>query len=250
MRYFAKLSYVGTAYNGWQVQENTPRTVQQVLNESISRLLNEKIEFTGCGRTDTGVHAAEFYAHFDSQKDLSDPESVYKFNSVVPRDIAVQELLRVKDAAHARYDAISRSYRYQIIQQRNPFFNERAAFLYAPLDIDRMNEAAKALFDYSDFTSFSKLRTQVKTNLCKVMRAEWSREGELLVFRITADRFLRNMVRAIVGTLVRVGKKEINADDVRRIIESRDRGNAGESFPAHGLYLEKVVYPAELFLNE
>lgn len=251
VRYFARLSYVGTAYNGWQVQENTPHTIQQVMNEKISSLLNEQVEFTGCGRTDTGVHAKVFYAHFDSAKAaLNAGDWVYKFNCVLPKDISVSEILRVQDNAHARYDAISRTYRYVISQKRDPFLIDRAAHIYSELDLDAMNLAAKTLYDYNDFTSFSKLHTQVRTNLCKIMNAEWGREADLVVFEITADRFLRNMVRAIVGTLVAVGKEEITIQDVRKIIDSKNRSNAGESFPACGLYLTKIIYPEDIFLHE
>lgn len=250
MRYFVKLSYVGTAYNGWQIQENTPYTIQQVMNEKISSLLNEKIELSGCGRTDTGVHAKEFYAHFDIEKEnLNTVDWIYKFNCVLPKDISVHEIRSVNNNAHARFDAISRTYQYIIIGSRDSFMNERAAFLYLPLDLSLMNEASKILFEYNDFSSFSKLHTQVKTNLCKITKAEWTQENNLITFEITADRFLRNMVRAIVGTLVAVGKKEITIDEMRKIIESKNRSNAGESFPACGLYLTKVIYPKEIFLN-
>src|SRR5688572_8893022 len=221
------------------------------MNEKISSLLNSKTEFTGCGRTDTGVHAREFYAHFDSQSEnLHTGDWVYKFNCVLPRDIAIQRIIAVPNNAHARYDALSRTYEYFIVRQRDPFMNERAAFIHSPLDIDLMNRACAILYDYSDFTSFSKLRTQVKTNNCKVTSAAWRTEKDLLVFSITADRFLRNMVRAIVGTLVGVGKGEISPEKVREIIESKNRGNAGESFPACGLYLVRVSYPAEIFKSE
>jgi tRNA pseudouridine38-40 synthase len=248
-RYFARISYAGTAYNGWQIQENTPHTVQQVMNERISKLLNEKIAFTGCGRTDTGVHAKEFYVHFDSSKDLSVNKKAppshdwsYKFNCVLPNDIAVHEIFRVRDDAHARYDAVSRTYVYLVTKKRDPFLMERACFIYADLDLALMNRACKLLLGEKDFSCFSKTRTQVKTNICNVKQARWEREGDLLKFTITADRFLRNMVRAIVGTMVNIGKKKTDLDGLKRIIEGKKRGDAGVSVEAQGLYLVKVEY--------
>jgi tRNA pseudouridine38-40 synthase len=248
-RYFARITYDGTAYNGWQVQENTPRTIQQVMNERISGLLNERIEFTGCGRTDTGVHAKEFYAHFDAQRELVNTKHdtpsaqwTYKFNCVLPPAIAVHEILKVRDDAHARYDAVSRTYEYIITQKRDPFMLNRACFIYTRLDIGAMNRASKALLGYTDFSCFSKSRTQVKTNNCRIMKAGWKKKGDLLIFTITADRFLRNMVRAIVGTMVEIGKGKIGMDDLRRIIEGKKRSDAGMSVEAQGLYLVKVRY--------
>lgn len=245
-RYFIRLSYDGTRYNGWQVQDNTPHTVQQVLNEGLSRLLNEEISTLGCGRTDTGVHAREFFAHFDSKHtDLAnDPRKwVHKFNSVLPPDIAVHSIVKTHPEAHARFDAVSRSYEYLIARKRDPFMNGRAYYQYGELDLAKMNEGAKLLFNYSDFSSFSKTHTQVKTNTCKIMEASWRQEGDLLIFTITADRFLRNMVRAIVGTLLEAGQGKISLADIRTIIEGKDRSDAGFSVPACGLYLTRVVYP-------
>ena len=249
MRYFIKLSYQGTNYNGWQIQKNTPRTVQQVMNLSLSKLLNEKIEFTGCGRTDTGVHAREFYAHFDSIKNnlhINPMEWLCKFNMVLPVDIAVKEIVAVKSDAHARFGAVSRSYEYIINRKRDPFLLNRAYYLYQPLSLELMNEAAKMLFEYDDFSCFSKSNTQVKTNLCRIIEANWKEADNLLMFTITANRFLRNMVRAIVGTMIDVGKEKISLDDFRKIIESKNRSDAGFSVPADGLYLVKVQYPIEI----
>ena len=263
-RYFARISYVGTAYNGWQIQKNTPRTIQQIMNERISGLLNEKIEFTGCGRTDTGVHAKEYYAHFDSVNDLLAPEFyrqhhesadsddwAYKFNSVLPYDIVVSDIFKVKDDAHARFDARSRTYRYHITRERDPFLVDRAYFLYAELDTDAMDLGCKTLLEYSDFSCFSKSHTQVRSNLCKIMEAScvWDiTEGSKIIFTIKADRFLRNMVRAIVGTMLEIGKGKLTLNDLPKIIEGKNRSEAGISVPAHGLYLEEVNYDEELIM--
>jgi tRNA pseudouridine38-40 synthase len=249
-RYFAKISYVGTAYNGWQVQDNTPRTIQQVMNENISALLNEKIVFTGCGRTDTGVHAREFFAHFDSEKKLDDPhlDWAYKCSSVLPNDIVVHKIIAVKKDAHARFDAISRTYNYFITQQRDPFLRDRAYFIYADLDLEKMNEACMILFEHHDFSCFSKTNTQVRTNKCKITEALFKKKdpdetgAEQIVFTVTADRFLRNMVRAIVGTMLEIGKNKITKNDLVKIIEGKSRSEAGVSVPAHGLFLTSVKY--------
>ena len=251
-RYFLKLSYNGTKYHGWQIQENTPKTVQQVLNDSLSMLLNEKIETLGCGRTDTGVHAHEFYAHFDSQKkDLhKDPRLwLYKFNLVLPHDIAIQQIIPVKIDANARFSALSRTYKYIINRKKDPFLIDSTYYLYGNLDIDLMNKACKELMKHKDFSCFSKTRTQVKTNDCKITKAEWTDENGLLIFTITADRFLRNMVRAIVGTMIEIGQGKMPVENFKKIIEGKNRSDAGFSVPACGLYLTKVVYPAKILLK-
>ncbi|MFL5753631.1 MAG: tRNA pseudouridine(38-40) synthase TruA [Bacteroidia bacterium] len=249
-RYFIHLSYSGKNYHGWQVQENTPDTVQHVLQEALGKLLREKIEVTGCGRTDTGVHAEDFYAHFDSSLNDLHTEAnkcTYKLNKMLPEDIGILKILQVSDNANARFDALSRSYEYRIHKVKNPFLNDFSWYRYGTLNIQRMNEAAELLIHTSDFTSFSKLNTQVKTNTCRVKEALWVEKGDRLIFKITADRFLRNMVRAIVGTLLEVGQEKITVSDVSRIIENKDRSDAGFSVPAHGLHLTKVSYPEELF---
>lgn len=248
-RYFIQLSYNGTAYHGWQTQENTVHTVQQVLNEMLSLLLNEKIIVTGCGRTDTGVHARDFYGHFDSSVNLMQGRDrwIYKFNNALPADIAVKEIFLVKESGSSRFDAVSRTYEYIITKQKNPFEIDKAWFLYGKLDIAKMNEAAQLLFDFKDFTSFSKSNTQNFTNNCKILKAEWREENDFLIFTISADRFLRNMVRAIVGTLIDVGKEKMTLEEFKEVIQSKNRSNAGFSVPAAGLYLTKVEYPLEYF---
>ncbi|MFL5763344.1 MAG: tRNA pseudouridine(38-40) synthase TruA [Bacteroidia bacterium] len=248
-RYFIRLSYNGTAYHGWQVQENTLSTIQQVLNTMLCRLLNEDVFATGCGRTDAGVHASDFYAHFDTSVDLLADEAhwIFKFNNALPADISIKRILKVKENANARFDAVSRTYRYVVTRVKDPFGSDRSWFIYGELDLDAMNKAAKILFEYSDFSAFAKTNTQTGTNLCKLYIAEWVQEDERLIFTISADRFLRNMVRAIVGTLVLVGKKKISLERFREIIESKERSQAGFSAPARGLFLVKVEYPEDYF---
>ena len=249
-RYFIQLSYNGTAYHGWQVQENTSATVQQVLSEMLSKLLNEPVFATGCGRTDTGVHATDFYAHFDTSNAalMTEKEKwIFRFNAALPADISVQNIYAVKADANARFDAVARTYQYFISRKKDPFRIGRACFLYGALDVEAMNSAAAELFRHTDFTSFAKSNTQNFTNNCRVYEAEWREENGLLVFTVSADRFLRNMVRAIVGTLIDVGKGKMSREEFNAVIESRDRSNAGYSVPACGLYLVKVDYPAAYF---
>lgn len=248
-RYFIKLSYDGTAYHGWQSQDNA-NTVQAEIEKSLSVIIGGNVEITGAGRTDSGVHAKEYFAHFDTEKKLNKRKSdlIYRLNAVLPDDISVHDIFPVSPDAHARFSAISRTYRYYISRNKNPFSRENSWNLFGKLDVKKMNEAAKILFEYNDFTSFSKLHTDVKTNNCKILQAEWKEEEDLLVFTITADRFLRNMARAIVGTIVDVGKGKISLADFRKIIESKNRGYAGYSVPAKGLFLEKIEYPENIFI--
>jgi tRNA pseudouridine38-40 synthase len=217
-------------------------SVQEELSKALSKILQEEIQVVGAGRTDTGVHASEMFAHFDSHKPLEDAY-VYRFNSVLPNDIVIHSLISVVDDAHARFDAISRSYEYHIWQGRNPFLLETSWQLYQQhLDIPLMNEAAKILLEYTDFECFSKVKTDVKTFHCTVSHAEWKSDGKKLVFHITANRFLRNMVRAIVGTLIEVGQGKKSIADFRDVIESKQRSKAGLSVPAQGLFLTEVKY--------
>lgn len=250
-RYFIKLAYNGKAYHGWQWQENAI-TVQQVLEEALSAIFAGKIAVTGAGRTDTGVHAREFYAHFDHEKHFEDAElkeKIFKLNGFLPADILISDIMRVKDDAHARFSALSRTYEYYISTRKDPFNNELAWLVYGSLDIDEMNKGAAILLEYKDFTSFSKLHTQVNTNNCNVMEAAWKSKDHLLVFNIKADRFLRNMVRAIVGTLVDIGKKKTDIEDLRNIIEAKDRSAAGLSVPAHGLFLANIEYDNGIWIK-
>ncbi len=247
-RYFLQLSYRGTNYHGWQIQPNAD-SVQEVMEKTLSTILREEISVVGAGRTDTGVHASFYMLHFDSEKEnLQHENLVYRLNRFLPDDIAVQKLLPVKSEAHARYSAVSRTYKYFITIHKNPFERETSYLFTLPLDINKMNEATKVLFEYRDFTSFSKLHTDVKTNNCRIFQAEWKENHQQLIFTIKADRFLRNMVRAIVGTLIELGQGKLSLEDFRKIIEKKDRGAAGTSAPARGLFLVDVEYPEEIFL--
>jgi tRNA pseudouridine38-40 synthase len=249
-RYFLTLSYNGSEFNGWQVQENTPDTVQQVLEEKLSMLLKEKIALTGCGRTDTGVHARDFVAHFDSRDEHleeSRKQWIYKFNTVLPPAIAVQQITKVPATAHARFDAVQRVYHYHISQRKNPFRDAFTWYVYGELDFDLMNEAAKMLLLHKDFTSFSKHHTQNKTNICNITKAVWHKSGEHEYrFTISADRFLRGMVRAIVGTLILVGRNKLSLSGFEDIILQRDRAKAGGNAPANALFLTGIRYSSKV----
>ncbi len=245
-RYFIELAYNGTRFHGWQVQPNAP-SVQEHLEKALSIIGHEEISVTGAGRTDTGVHARFFVAHFDSENEnLDDSDFAWKLNSFLGRDIAIFRIYKVKPDAHARFDALSRSYHYYITRKKDPFAQETAWYFKYPLDVEKMNEACKLLFEYNDFTSFSKLHTDVKTNNCKIYQAEWKEQGDQLVFIIKADRFLRNMVRAIVGTLIEVGQGKISTEGFREVIEKKNRCIAGVSVPAPGLFLVGIEYPKNI----
>lgn len=253
-RFFLTLSYNGSAFNGWQIQENTVNTLQQVLEEKVSMILKEKVEIVGCGRTDAGVHAKNYVAHFNSNcKDLVENKEhwMYKFNTVLPVSIGIQNIQKVKDDAHARFNAESRTYYYFVHQQKNPFRENFSWYVYGDIDFELMNTAAKVLYEYTDFTSFSKLHTQNKTNNCKITKAVWQKvDDKEWRFTIRADRFLRGMVRAIVGTLMLIGKNKITISEFRKIIEAKDRSAAGQNVPAHALFLTGISYPKELFIEE
>jgi tRNA pseudouridine38-40 synthase len=250
-RYFIYLAYNGKNYCGWQTQPNGI-AVQERIEESLSTLLRIPISITGAGRTDSGVHAKMMVAHFDFDIEytLDCPFLKERLNRILPSDIAVCKIIPVKANAHARFDALSRTYKYFIINEKDPFRNELLLQVNYPLNFYRMNKAAKILLKYTDFTSFSKLHTDVKTNNCKIMKAEWKKENDYWVFTIQADRFLRNMVRAIVGTLIEVGKEKLSLDEFRKIIESKDRRNAGTSVRGNALFLTDIKYPESLFENQ
>lgn len=244
-RYFLQCSYNGTRYHGWQIQPNAI-SVQEILEKALTTVLREQVAVVGAGRTDTGVHASFFILHFDvEQSELDAKKLVYKLNSFLPPNIAVQNIWKVNSELHARFSALSRTYKYFISTRKNPFENETSMSYYKPLDVELMNEAAKVLFDFSDFTSFSRLHTDVKTNNCKIVKARWEIESNRLVFTIQADRFLRNMVRAIVGTMLEVGKGKLSVNDFRKIILSKNRSAAGASAPAQGLFLVDIEYPEQ-----
>lgn len=250
MRYFLYFAYDGSNYHGWQVQPNAI-TVQLRLEEAIYTLLRCQTPVTGAGRTDAGVNARRMVAHFDTEIPLPDPSAFAdRLNRLLPHDIAIQDCVPVTDEAHARFDATSRTYKYYVIDHKSPFA-ERYAWRYrGTLDYDAMNQAAEILYRYTDFTSFSKLHTDVKTNNCRITHARWQQEGEGYTFTITADRFLRNMVRAIVGTLIEVGRHKISLDDFCAIIEGQNRCLAGTSMPGKALFLHDVTYPQKIFINK
>ena len=247
-RYFIYLSYDGSNYHGWQVQPNAP-TVQEKLESALSLLMRTPISVTGAGRTDTGVNASTMVAHTDFSEEIDCKQIAYRLNKILPPDIAIHYIRRVKDSAHARFDATSRRYRYYVSTAKNPFNRRYSCRLTGEIDFDAMNEAAAVLPEYTDFTSFSKLHTDTKTNNCKIAYARWSRfSADEWVFEIEADRFLRNMVRAIVGTLLMIGRGKIAKEQIREIIEKKLRSEAGDSAPAQALFLEEVKYPEDLFL--
>ncbi|MBL4658623.1 MAG: tRNA pseudouridine(38-40) synthase TruA [Flavobacteriales bacterium] len=260
-RYFIRLSYEGTNYHGWQVQDNVA-TVQAEINKALPTITGTDISCTGCGRTDTGVHASDFYAHFDlptlrlrsvepsqagaDKLDLSHLDFIYKVNGCLPGDIAVHELYEVAEDANTRFDATSRSYIYKIITRKDVFV-KHAYFHYKEMNLEDMNSCTKLLLNHTDFSCFSKAHTQTHTNDCDITVAAWVSEGTKLEFRITANRFLRGMVRAIVGTLLEVGEGKISLDDFKTILADKDRSNAGYSVPAQGLFLTRVEYPKGYF---
>lgn len=246
MRYFVELSYLGKNYHGWQIQPNAI-TVQQKVNDAFSRILRSQIVVMGAGRTDTGVHASQMYAHFDFDGEININKHLYQINSVLPDDIVVLNIFQVKEDAHTRFSAIQRSYEYNIYLGRNPFLlNTTWQYLKNDLNIENMNKAAELLKSYTNFKCFSKTNTDVSTYECKITNAEWIMNDNHLTFHITADRFLRNMVRAIVGTLIAIGQGKKSVEDMVNIIKSEDRSNAGTSAPAQGLFLTKITYPEDI----
>ena len=241
MRYFIEFSYNGTNYFGYQIQPNDI-SVQEELEKALSTILREPIKTVGAGRTDTGVHAKKMFAHFETEQILKDQLS-HQLNSFLPADISIKRIFTVTDDFHARFSATYRTYEYHISLEKNPFTQNSAWQLWRRnIDVDKMNEACKILFEYEDFTSFAKLHTDNKTNLCKIYKAEWQQAGTELKFTISANRFLRNMVRSIVGTMVEVGSGKMQPEDLRKVIENKNRSSAGTSAPAHALFLVDVGY--------
>lgn len=246
-RYFIYLAYNGEKYFGWQTQPNG-ETVQETIEKALTILLRTPTAILGAGRTDSEVHATNMVAHFDCEiEGLNLDDLTFKLNNFLPRNIAIHKIIEVRKDAHARFDALSRTYKYYVTTKKDPFQYKFKFKVHSELDVNHMNNCAKVLFDYIDFTSFSKLHTDVKTNNCTIMQAEWVKNGDDYIFTIKANRFLRNMVRAIVGTLLIAGQGKMTVEDMRSVIEAKDRSQAGTSAPGHALFLENVEYPKEIF---
>lgn len=247
MRYFFEIAYEGTNYHGWQRQKNAI-SVQQVIEEALSTILRTEITITGSGRTDTGVHCAQQFFHADLQKEIDKDKLQFKLNSFLPPDISIPSIKQVKSDAHARFDAVSRSYKYYINQEKWPFSKGYSYYYTKSLNVKTMNEAAALLIGERDFEAFSRVKTEVNNFICNIEESRWEIEGTNLTFHITANRFLRGMVRAIVGTLLLVGEGKIEIKDLEKIIAAKDRRKAGSAAPADGLFLTKVEYPSEIFI--
>lgn len=246
-RYFIKLAYNGKNFHGWQRQPNAV-TVQETLENALTLMLRQTVSLTGCGRTDAGVHAREFFAHLDLESPLTtlDRENlVSRLNRYLSNDTVLFWMKEVPGDLHARFSALSRTYRYYFHTRKDPFLNGISWFVHDVPDLDLMNAGSRMLLQVSDFTSFSKLHSNAGTNLCRLTESFWTRDGHRLIYTVTADRFLRNMVRAMVGTLVELGQGKMDLEGLRRIVDARDRSDAGQSVPAHGLFLEKIIYPVE-----
>ena len=246
-RYFLELMYKGAQYSGFQVQENAP-TVQAAVEKAFQVLQKQPVTLTGSSRTDARVNARQNFFHFDYEAPLH-PQFLYKINAILPRDIVIKNVYPVRADAHCRFDALSRSYRYYIYRQKNPFFEDRAYYFPYALDIGLLHEAAAVIKEYTDFTSFSKRNTQVKTFVCDILESEWTQEDQQLVYYIRANRFLRGMVRGITGTMLQVGRGKLTIDGLRKVIEAKDCRGADFAVPGHGLFLEAVEYPEGLLRN-
>lgn len=246
LRYFLELSFNGSNYHGWQIQPNAI-SVQEVLEDVLSKLLSEEIKIVGAGRTDAGVHASQMYAHFDAALISEIDTFLYKINAFLPKDIAVQAIYEMNDEAHARFDASNRTYVYRIHKKKDVFSESLSYYFKQELDLVAMNKACDILKQYDDFECFSRTHTDVKTFVCNIAEASWSKDGNSITFKISADRFLRNMVRAIVGTMLDIGLGKTTLDELHDIIKSKKRQHAGASAPAHGLYLTEITYPNSIF---
>ena len=239
-RYFLELAYKGTAYSGFQVQENA-HTIQSEIQKALQTVFRQAFELTGSSRTDAGVHALQNFFHFDTDLALTE-KNVYNLNSVLPADISVKGIYKVPETSHCRFDAIAREYKYFIYNKKDPFMTDRGWLFPYPLNMDLLQQAASALMGYRDFTSFSKRNTQVKTFVCSLEKSDWHMEGHLLIYQVKANRFLRGMVRGLVGTMLKLGREQISIDDFRQIIEAKDCSKADFSTPPQGLFLQRVYY--------
>ena len=245
MRYFIEIAFHGAAYAGWQKQPYGI-TVQSVVEKALYTVFQSEVACVGAGRTDAGVHASFFIAHFDVEEDLDEGQFIFKMNQLLPHDVSVRDVYAVNADAHARFDAVSRTYEYYVTQQKDPFRLDRATYIKKLLSVDLMNQAAEVLMDFTNFKCFSKVHTQVHTYNCSIKKAFWEQKEHLLIFKIQADRFLRNMVRAIVGTLIEVGLRKRSIDELRQVIKSENRSEAGKSMPAHALFLTDIAYPEKI----
>lgn len=248
IRYFLEISFDGTAYHGWQKQKNGI-SVQQMMEEKLSLKLKKTIEVVGCGRTDTGVHAKQFFLHFDYNEKIKLNDFLFKLNRFLPNDIAAQGIYVVKLDANARFSVVERTYKYYIQMQKNPFNRHYSYEFTSTLNLEQMNRACDILMKTNDFTSFSKLHGGQKNNICRLTECNWQKNEQQLIFSISANRFTRNMVRAIVGTMIEIGQGSVSILEFKNIIESHNRCLAGESVPAKGLFLEKVIYPKDIFID-
>lgn len=245
-RYFLEVSYKGTNYSGFQLQKNTDNTIQAEVEKAFCTLQKEKVLLTGSSRTDAGVHALQNFFHFDYDNPIH-PQFTYKINAILPDDIVVKTLFKVKDDAHCRFDSISREYKYFIYRQKEPFLKDRAFYFPYKLNIDQLNKASAIIKEYDDFTSFSKRNTQVKTFICDIMESEWKWEDDCLVYYVKANRFLRGMVRALTATMLKIGRGKMNLDEFHDVIKAKDCTKASFSVPANGLFLVAVNYTSEYF---
>lgn len=245
-RYFLELMYKGTGYSGFQVQANARNTIQEEIEKAFAVLTKQAITLTGSSRTDTGVHALQNFFHFDFNGNIA-ADFLYKINAIIPKDIVLKNIYAVSPDAHCRYDALARNYSYHIYREKNPFLADRAYYYPYAVDLEKMQEAAAIIKTYTDFTSFSKRNTQVKTFRCAVMESVWKQEGNELMYRVTANRFLRGMVRGLTGTMLQVGRNKISLDQFKYIIEAKDCRLADFSVPGHGLFLTGIEYPVDYF---
>jgi len=242
-RYFTELSYKGTNYHGWQIQPNAA-SVQEALEKAFSLILRSPVKITGAGRTDTGVHAEFYIAHFEYKEVITDMRQfIFRLNRILPKDIAVYKIYPVSEDMHARFSAVSRTYRYQIARQKLPFASDFSYYVYGSLDVAAMQKASDIMLKYRDFTSFSKMHTDTQNNLCEIYKAGFEEKNGLLLYEIAANRFLRNMVRAITGTLIDIGQRKISPEQIGKIIEQKNRSAAGKSVPGKGLFLTDIQYP-------
>jgi tRNA pseudouridine38-40 synthase len=246
-RYFLEVSYKGANYSGFQVQENA-NSIQEEIEKAFQVYFRRKIELTGSSRTDTGVHALQNFFHFDFDEEIL-PASLYNFNAILPGDIVTRNIFVVQPGAHCRFDALSREYSYHIYRQKNPFIEDRAYYYPYTLDIEKLDAAAAIVASYTDFTSFSKRNTQVKTFECRVLKSRWQQEKDCLVYTVQSNRFLRGMVRGLVGTMLQVGRGRTSVDQFEKIIQGLDAANADFSVPGHGLFLMYVHYPETIFIH-